>query len=401
MTDDGSGDKSGLHSKESSQENKQNVTIHRRSLLKSSGVGAFSLLGLGLGNISHFKTVDRTTRIVAARRGVKAEPIYTKKVPKRWLNHQKAIRNVTEQLWKQFGEKSFVDSISYSATDRMEGGVYYSEPEITVRPDTTDDQLSALPDALEQTQATRSHALVGSDIKVRRMNGEFVAADVDCHDDVTALPFHGGIEIQDASRDMTGTSGCRATDGDSQYLYTANHVVADACHIGTGWVNDTHGDPLGHGANGHKTHDWVMINEKETRYSDYIWHNDGLAKVHGYATQDGMESIQGQKGTLRFQGKVSGYQDAHVKGGGATKIGSCMKWFGSAIKIGMPDYGRQGDSGGPFWWPTSSGNHIVTVLSGVETTGSYTGCGLSGLKGRPAYGYPFWRIANNTKFTIN
>lgn len=390
-------------SKKRSQEvkNGDQPSLRRRSILKSSGVGAFGLFGLR--NILNFKSVDRTTRIVAARKGVKAEPIHTKKVPKKWLEHQKEMRKITEQLRKKFENTSFVDSISYVATDRMEGGVYYSEPEIAVHPNATDDQLDQLPDSLGQTRVNQSNALVGSDIKVRRMEGEPTLMNVDCYRGVAPHPFRGGIEIRDGNRDVIGTGGCKAIDNNGgEYLYTANHVVANSCNIGTGGITDADGDYLGHGADGHKTHDWVMVNDNSTSYSDYIWYEEGSARVHGYATQPGLESIQGQRGTLKFQGVISGFQDAYVKGGGASFSGpnGCIKWFGSATKLGVPDYFRQGDSGGPFWWPTSDGNHVVTVLSAGEARHSYSGCGISGQAGRPAYGYPFWRIANNTKYTI-
>lgn len=372
----------------------------RRTILKSSSVGALGLFALH--NTPNFKTSDRNTRIVAARKGVKAEPAHTKKVPKKWLQHQETMRTVTGQLQKQFWNKPFVGSISYTATDRMIDGVYYSEPEIAVRPGTTNYQLSQLPDSLDHIGVSQSDSLVGSNIKIRRMNGEPVTANVDCYPGVTSHFFPGGLEIRDASTSEYGTGGCRATDGSNDYLYTANHVVADACHIATGWIQDADGDSLGHGADGHKTHDWLMINDDSTSYSDYIWYEEGVTRVDGYATQNGLESIQGQTGTLKFQGIISGYQDAHVKGGGASFGGpnGCVKWFGSATKIGMPDYGREGDSGGPFWWPTSSGNYVVTVLSSMEIAGNYSGCSVSGKKGRPLYGYPFWRIANNTRFTI-
>lgn len=148
-----------------------------------------------------------------------------------------------------------------------------------------------------------------------------------------------------------------------------------------------------------------MVNDNARDYADWIDIEGGMQTVHGYATQTGMESIQGQTGTCQIKGIISGTQNAYINGGGASYVDSdgCVQMYGSAVKIGVPDYTRQGDSGGPIWWNTDDGdNLVVTVLTGAEPWdgGSWTGCNTSGKSGRPAYGYPFWRVANNTKYTI-
>ena len=270
-------------------------------MLKASGLGVFSFSGLNKDR--QYKSIDRRTRIVAGRS--QGEVIYTKKVPQKWIDHQKSIRKLTEKLRKKWKEKSFVGSVSYVPTTRMEGGVYFSVPEISVRPNATDEQISHLPTTFNDAGINKPNATVVSDIKIRKMNGEFHNMDgVNCdrYEANTGYPFPGGLEIRDVNSNKIGTSGCRVSDiNGNNYLYTANHVIRNSCRIGTSAVNDGQGNRLGSGEDGHKTHDWLMVNDNSLLYADWIDIQGGLQTVHGYATQNGMESIQGQPGKCQIK----------------------------------------------------------------------------------------------------
>ncbi|WP_136718614.1 hypothetical protein [Halorientalis salina] len=145
-----------------------------------------------------------------------------------------------------------------------------------------------------------------------------------------------------------------------------------------------------------------MVDESGKLYSENIEYPGGSITTDGYMTQNGMEAHQGSSADIYHQGVISGKQNASIKGGGAwwTQDSTCVKFYGSGVKLGVPDYVRQGDSGGPFWHEQNGNNYIITVLSGMEVQGDYSGSCATGKKGRPAYGYPFWRVANNTSYTI-
>lgn len=373
-----------------------NRIANRWSFIKGIGIGAaVPMVGVSAGS-------GRRTRIVAGRAGHDHEAIYTKKVPKRWLKHQKSIRNITDNLSKEFLDLDHVGSVSYVVTDRTQDGVRFSQPEIAVKPGTSQAKKDSLPDSVDKSPVSTNSDLAFTDIKIREMNGELITQNVDCYRGVTDSTYQGGLEAQDSDSNSLGTSGFKVWDGDdNEYMYTANHILNDgSCDVAGAGMHDANGDPLGKTVDGHKTHDWVTISDESTSYDNTIEYEEGVVKIDGYATQAGMESISGQKGTLKFQGIISGYQDAHVKGGGASQIAGCIKFYGSAAKIGMPDYAREGDSGGPYWWPTDEGDLVVGVHSAGEKEDPYQGCNVSGYTARPCYTYPFWRVANNTNYTV-
>lgn len=371
--------------------------VKRRTVLGAIGAGALA----PFTRTATAGKIERSTRIVAGRSGESHEPIFTKTVPKRWLKHQQAVREVTKRLDRAYSQRDYVGTTSYVASSRMRGGVRFSQPEIAVIPGTSQSMKEQLPDSVKAADIKGSSNLVVSDIKTREMNGDFIAQNVDCYRNVTDSTFPGGLEIHDSDSSALGTAGFKVWKNGNEYMYTANHVLNDgSCAIADAGMDDANNNLLGYTVDGHKTHDWITVSDASTTYDNTIQYDEGEITIDGYATQNGMESIQGEKGTLQFQGIVSGYQDAYVKGGGASAVAGCIKMFGSATKIGMSDYARDGDSGGPYWWPTSEGDLVVGVHSIGEDSGSYSGCGLSGDKARPCYTYPFWRVANNTNYTV-
>ncbi|WP_157972776.1 hypothetical protein [Haloprofundus halophilus] len=310
---------------------------------------------------------------------------------------------MTDSLSKVYKTVPHVGSVSYVATEQSIGGTRLAQPEIAVVPGTSDAKREALPESTSEAPIQVPTGFRETQINVREMDGEFINLNVDCGDDTVQSPFPGGLEITDTNSNYRGTAGFKVWDSnDNEYMYTANHVLNNGdCQVATDGMADANGSRLGDTADGHKTHDWVVVNDNDSSYDNTVAFNEGDVTIDGYATQNGMESIQGEQGTLQFQGIISGKQDAYVKGGGASYYSGCVKMFGSATKYGVPDYVREGDSGGPFWWEKSGGDNLIAgSLTGSEDSGSYSGCGSSGKKGRPAYGYPFWRVANNTSYTV-
>jgi hypothetical protein len=289
----------------------------------------------------------------------------------------------------------------------MDGGVYYCQPEISVRPDATAEEIATLPESLKESQVRVPNDLVVSDIAIRRMNGEFTLADVDCYDEVTDSPFPGGLKIKTSTSSsyQMGTSGFMVFDDTSEYLYTANHVLMDDCDccIASSHAYDDNDNDLGYVSDGHKNHDWCVVERSDGGYGNTIQYEENEIELHGWVTENGIDSLQGDTDAIRQQGVISGYQTGTVKGDQASFYDfDCVAMSGTAVKLGFPDYAREGDSGGPYWWPNSDGNWAITVHTGFEEgDGTYSGCGHSGEKGNPAYGYPVWRTFNNTNYGIS
>lgn len=395
---------SGLSALPTHLRNDSNEGSTRRSVLKKSGIGAF-----GFGTLTKklgLSTFDRSTRIVTTRAGLKSEAVSTKKVPMKWLEHQRTVRKVTDRLRQVWEDVPFVGSVAYVPSNRMDEGVYYGQPEISVRPEATDEQIATLPESLEDSQLQVPSKLKVSDIAVRRMNGEFTLGDVDCYDEVTDSPFPGGLKIKndnDGSYSM-GTAGFMVFDDTAEYLYTANHVMkkCDCCVPSTN-AYDENDNYLGSVVDGHKNHDWCVIERSGGGYGNTIQYEENEIELHGWVTENGIDNLQGNTNAIRQQGVISGYQTGTLKGDQASfGNGNCASMVGNAVKLGFPDYAREGDSGGPYWWPNSDGNFAITVHAGFEEfDGTYSGCGHSGEKGNPAYGYPVWRVFNNTNYAIS
>ncbi|NHN42980.1 hypothetical protein G9C85_15270 [Halorubellus sp. JP-L1] len=347
---------------------------------------------------------NRRTRIVTGRTGPKGDPVATRKVAKKWLQHQRAVREVTDSLRQKLESNPPVGSVSYDATTNMINGCYTAAPTISLVPSASPDAMALMPKTVEEAIGRSDSRLLHEEIQIRKMNGQFRNTDVDCYRGVTSSPFKGGLQIKDNDSTSVGTAGFPVYDGDfNHYMYTANHVIRDDCEVPTGdLVTDADSDALGFVDNGHKTHDWIVIGDRYADYSNYIKYDEGEQSIDGYASQNGMDSIQGTRGTCKMQGITSGYQDCYVKGGGASYAwpGSCVKMFGSATKMGVPDSERDGDSGGPIWWEDGSDNLVVGNITGTETKDfTFSSCG-GGEGGSPMYTYPFWRVANNTSYWI-
>jgi len=310
--------------------------VKRRSVLGAIGVGA----SVPFVRTATAGKVDRSTRIVAGRSGENHEPVFTKTVPKQWLRHQEAVRKATKRLLDAYGQRDHVGSISYVASTRMKDGVRYSQPEIAVAPGTPQSKKDQLPDSLKEAGVEEPSSLTVSDIKIREMNGDFIAQNVDCYRNITESNFSGGLEIRDHDSNALGTAGFKVWRNDNEYMYTANHVLNDgSCAVGEGGMDDADNNLLGYSNDGHsytreghKNHDWITVSDYNTTYDNTIQYEEGEITINGYATQEGMESIQGERGTLQFQGIVSGYQDAYVKGGGASVSTGCIDMYGSANK---------------------------------------------------------------------
>lgn len=378
----------------------------RRTVLGAIGSG----IGSGISTRRVVGNVERTTRIVAGRAGKNGAPVYTKKVPSRWLRHQQEIRELNQVLQSQVGNRDFVEGTACVAGNKMIDGVYLSRLEINVKNNTSNAQIAQLPDSAENAGLNASRDLMITDISIRKVNGETIANNVDCNRGLPSLNnYPGGVEAQDSNSSNIGTSGFKVqhTTG-HDYMITANHVLNDgSCGVADDGMDDGGSNKIGPVQAGNADNDWAAVADFNTTFADKIEYEENGTTHHvtidGSATQNGLESIQGIEGTCSFQGIISGHQDAFVQATRNTKCDSncCISFIGNAVRMGVPDYVRNGDSGGPYWWNTSNGDDLVIGVHSVsEGAGTFSGCGVSGTKGRPGYTYPFWRVENNTNFFV-
>ncbi|WP_250137890.1 hypothetical protein, partial [Halorientalis salina] len=133
---------------------------------------------------------DRRTRIVTARQGDHHEPAETKKVPKKWLQHQEQVRKVTENLAKSLKDNDQVGIVSYVPSNKTINDLIYSAPEISVLPGTSNEKRRELPESVNKTEVSASSKLQQTAIKTREMEGDLGLANVNCNERVIeSLPW--------------------------------------------------------------------------------------------------------------------------------------------------------------------------------------------------------------------
>lgn len=369
-------------------------SIGRRSVLERGGRSLVALVSVP-GPLK-IASLHRSTRIVLARGGASARAKVTRTVPTDWCDHQRALRRSLEHLWIQLHENPIVRGLSYVPSERRVGGVPYCRPEITVASTADQQQVAELPLSLAETNVHVPNAVTETDISIRRAHGSFAYNNFDCEQRLARYPTCGGLYFQN-SHNYFGTTGFRVHDQRGEYMYTANHVVMDGncrCCVPNESVYDAAGVLIGTVDRGSELSDWITLRGV---WENGIWRGDERVNIDGWVTRDGLDSLLGESSAIRQRGVISGFQTGTLTGIGTLTSGpSCVGISGPNVRMDFPKDVRDGDSGGPIWWPDESGRYVITVLSGSETRGQYRRCGTTGDRGNPAYGHAVWRTFAST-----
>lgn len=376
---------------------------NRRRFIKGIGAGTAGLLAGGA--FATTGTAQRNTRIVTARGGPKDEVRDTQKVPEKWLAHERAMEAVHAKLSNKFLKKDSVQAVYLGVSNRTDGGVYYSEPVLSVKHDATQAEFDQLPDSLAEAEFSQPKGAVVSTIQKEHSRPPRHAA---CTGTVHPYSFDGGLYVSPGGGSY-GTGGFRMYNDGEEYLLTARHVAVDSCSVDTSAkLYDHNNDLIGSVADGHKNHDWVLVKADSSRdLSNDIWYDGGKnIAVSGYKTNDGVKALKGQTNAVRSQGATTGYTYGTV--GGQNFTGSnldephyCTRFVDNGVRIETSS--SQGDSGGPTWEPQDDGTaHVVTFLSLLygNTTGSTNSCGGTNDIWSDRIGWAIWRIVNNNPYHV-
>jgi len=357
--------------------------------------------------------LSRSTRIVTDRAGLQNEAVQTRRVPKKWLNHERAVRRINKKVGRTVQNKEFVKSIYIGGASKSTDGLLYAQLVIEVNEKATESQVDALPRSIEEAGVSAPADMEFTDIRIERTEGEYKKA---CANGNFANdPYPGGIYIESPNTVGRGTSGYRMTDGSQEYIISAAHNFA-SCEIDTSVKARAHhgGDgtypEIGTVADGHKVHDWALIEPSSTDIDDIekkIWHGEGNNESDGakttvgaYKTKDGLSAIKGQ--TVWKQGTTTGYEGGTFKGysSNANNLGCIrMDWGGARAAINT----AKGDSGGPMWdYVMKDGSEVASVITQIALR---TGSVIASCNGTDVYeygvGWPTFRIVNNTGYRIN
>lgn len=375
----------------------------RRSFMKGIGAGTVGLLTSGVSIVAG--STDGNVRIVTARGGPKNEVRDTQKVPSKWLANEQAIDTVHRKLRKKLLANDSVQAVYLGVSDRTDGGVYYSEPVISVKYDASQAEFDRLPDSLAEAGVDRPKQAVVSGIQKERSRQPRHG---NCTGTAHPYSFDGGLYVSPGSG--YGTGGFRMYNDGKEYLLTARHVAVDGCTIDTSAkLYDKNNELIGTVADGHKNHDWVVVKCDSSRnLSNDIWYDGGKnIAVSGHKTNNGLKALKGQTDAVQSQGVTTGYTTGTVTGQNFTGSNTdaphyCTRFIDNGVRVRTDS--SKGDSGGPTWEPQDDGTaHVVTFLSLLygNTTGTTSDCGGGTNDVWSArVGWPIWRIVNNNPYNV-
>lgn len=379
----------------------------RRKVLKKIGAGgALTLPNTVVGKSSN------SVRIAVVRGGTNKRPVLTKKVPKEWHAHEKSIEHLLKSVVNPLLEEEYVVGGSLVNSNREKDGLAYSQIKVELTEDASQAQLESIPDSLEEAGVNVPKEVKVTNIVTERSPGKLELGG--CYADSTEDPSPGGRAVE-AEGGGSGTSGFRVTDtsNNTQYLFTANHVLADGCQICaspncTGGKDeglyDVEFNYLGEGTGKNDVdHDWILVDsDSGVDYSDKIYtYSDTKDTVDGYLTHDGEDYVQSNNEVVEKFGNTTGYSYGYVKETDKYVSAGCIYMFYKATKIST-DMG-DGDSGGPIYvdWDSDETTAVygVNQMYGGDTSTVENCDGNDATVGTFQNFYPFFRVASNNSYT--
>lgn len=388
---------------DSSNESDRNEsrTISRRKILKSATVsGAISVGGFSGATVTA-KTSSRDVRIVTARGGVNHEAIETKKVPKKWRQHELATRKVVREIQNEFMDYDIVESISRGVSGQKIQGQDYSEIWIEYDQNAAKSEVEALPSTLEEAGISVPNSVKVSTIRKNAVPGN---AEPVCSGEFTDDPLPGGLWCDGVNTGGSGTAGYRIHNSDGEYILTANHVASDGCEVDSHDLYTWNGDHVGPIVDGHAVHDYAIVEPDGsgvTGISDAIWHNGGdKVWISGYKNKSGCEDLKGKTGAVKKQGHTTGYQEGTLQNVDECEWGSngCIRMDCEGVDVKVET--AHGDSGGPIWDDASDGARVITQasLAKGDTIGTAS-CNGSDIWAR-CVGFATYTIMNNQPYAM-
>lgn len=384
-----------------------NNTTRRRTLkaigATTTGLAAFETPSVG--------RLPRNKRIVVVRGGSNDEAILTKKVPARWLAHERALKRVQKRVVREYLDEENVVGGALVNADRSVDGFSFSEIQIELVEGASEADLQRLPDSIEETDVAVPSDVVVSSIRKRRREGELSLHG--CYGDhAWTDSFYGGQRISSSSG--IGTSGFRIYHQNklTYFMMTANHVLAPGnqlkdptnCTGGKGvdaydWDSDLVG--TGTGEN-NVEHDWILMKEQTKSFGrDILISETNLRQVDGYVNDDGISTLQSNNSTVEAFGNATGYESGEITESGKYVSGGCIFMSFKGVQTSINT--APGDSGGPIYadWDGGVTSVIGMKLLGTGDSWTITVCGGDEVSADPStITYPVWRIINNNPYYI-
>lgn len=359
--------------------------INRRKVMKSLGAGGITMVPGATASVAG--NVGRQVRIVTARGGPKDEPIETRKVPVKWVQHNKSLRSLNKAVAEQFGHLDHVQSVYLGGSSQSTDGLVFQEQVIEATPDATQEEVESLPGTLSEAGVKVPSDVTIENIRVEQAGS--VPTLTGCEDagTLTKDPYPGGLYIKPVNNDGRGTAGFRVYHDDgTEYVLTSNHVVAQtgdgSCDVSSDSVKayEHQDDLIGPVTDGHALHDWALVDAANytniddshdvTDISNEIWHNGGdTVTIGGYWTMSGLGTIMDVNGAAKKQGVSTGYTEGTLRGKNVWNAdqNGCYRSDFNGVKVEAEAV--EGDSGGPLWSESNAEAKIIgfTVLKGGST----------------------------------
>ncbi|WP_435145200.1 hypothetical protein [Halobaculum sp. P14] len=382
--------------------------VNRRTVLQGVGsaVGATSLSNV-------VGAAERKRRIVTGRGGLKQEPVEKKKVPVHWHEHEKALRQVYDQLFGAFqhirNTSEFGDhliAMYQGGSSRSIGGYTATQPVVEIAKEAPSGLEERLPSVLKDVGVSTSNDLLLDEIRYERINQNQTLL---CGGAETTIePYPGGIVIWEKNQSThQGTSGYRMHDGSQEYMLTANHVFVDSCTTkATGEVAAAANNAtIGTFEDAHALHDWCLVpanSQGVTDIANEIYWDGYSYTLTGYKTRDGIASMVGKTGEAYKSGDGTGYRTGTIRGYNEGGFTGCPRFDTDGVKTEVDV--APGDSGGPIFDLTGCryGSCEALAINNMSIAkGSYNGTACDGDSTQPkTVGWPAYKIVNNNSYTV-
>lgn len=292
----------------------------------------------------------------------------------------------------------------------MVGDIKYSQIEVTVAPQTSDDELASLPSTLKGAGVSVPSDVVVTDLSIAQESAHLTPHDCDDNKN-NDTPFPSGYFVKADYGDTfaIGTSGYRVYDNGvgEERMLMANHVMTADCSAGDGKdLFDHNGNVIGTGTSKyHKGVDWILIDPQvslsNSNYPDgAIWadgmdSHSGKFAVDGWVTKYGSKVIRDQDKVVENYGSTTGYDSGYIDAINVSKGNGCVNLFENGVKVSC-DSGS-GDSGGPVWFddPTDGKVYIIGHISLGKKDKTITCDGEDIKYGNISVFYPFFRIKDS------
>lgn len=318
------------------------------------------------------------------------ETVKSMKKPRAWLQQDRRAQKAQERLMSRYGEEDWITSSGLVRSEKTYGGEHGFDVEVSVR---SKENIEKLPEKI-------------NGITIRTEIDDKEATQAACANAGNFADYQGGMLISGSSNfvsDDTGTAGYPVTDGDKNYMLTAQHTFS-GCDPTKFDFTYQKSENLGNIQEATTSGDYALTSASAqgTEIKNKIREPDGTERtVSGCASKEQIAN--------RATSPVDGYTQIGVTTGNTVgglgkknvyyedRVSSCRDFRNGQGIRGSAD-GAQGDSGGPMYSVEDGDAFVLGHLCYVKGLKSEVidGCGdKTFYRYDTSFGFPAHLVEND------